>query len=557
MADDKRNMLKMLLNRRIIGLLMRSRTRKLMTKMRSGNIFLSALDDNPEKEAIIYGDKKFTYREFRERMNRLNNGLLSLGIKEGDHIAAFLGNSNSFLEVVYGPSLAGIISTPINWHLKGEEIEYIVNNSDAKAFFIEEQFIDKLKPIKSKLKGVKHFIMVGENIPDDMIDYEKFLSESSSADLESTVTGGGFMLYTSGTTGRPKGTHSRALKDPSILEPDDIASFVVMLDNMLNGFDYHKTTNRHLVVGPLYHAAPLGFAGMTFAHGGTVAIMRKFDAEEALKFIEKEKLSTTFIVPILLKRLLSISNKDKYDVNSMKSIVCAAAPCPAELKKEVVDFFGPVFYEFYGSTDAGINTILKPKHYLKNPEKYASVGIVAGGNKLKIVDENGNVAPTRATGDLYVSNPMVKYLEYYKDPDKTKSSFMEIDGEQYFIEGEVAYLDEENFCYIVDRKKDMIISGGVNIYPAEIEEVIHLHPSVMDVAVIGIPDKEWGEAIKAFIVTRKGMNLTEKEIIDYCSEHLAGYKRPKSIEFVDDLPRNPDGKLVKRLLKEKYAATAT
>jgi len=552
MANDGPSMLKLLLNRKILGFMMKSRTRKLMKSMKDGNIFLSELDKKPDKEAIIYGEKRFTYKAFKERINRLNNGLLSLGLKGGDHIAAFLGNSNVFLEVIYGTSLAGIYSTPINWHLKGDEIEYVVNNSDSQALFIDEEFLDRIMPNRSRLKSVKNFIVVGEKVPEGMIPYERFLSESAGAELKTTTRGGGFMLYTSGTTGRPKGTHSRSLEDPSVLDPSDIAAFVQMIDNIMNGFDYCKTTNIHLAAGPLYHGGPIGFVGSTFANGGTVVIMDKFDSEETLRLIEKEKVSTTFMAPILLRRILECPTKEKYNVSSMKSIVCGAAPCPVELKKRVVDYFGPVLYELYGSTDGAVNSILRPKHYLKDPKKFASVGQIAPGNKILIVDENNNTAPTGTIGDLYVTNAMVKYLEYYKDPDKTENSFVDFDGKRYFIEGEVAYLDDEGFCYIVDRKKDMIISGGVNIYPVEIEEVIFLHESVSDVAVIGVPDEEWGESVKACITLKEDKSATEEEIIEYCNERLAGYKRPKSVDFLGEIPRNPDGKLMKRKLRERY-----
>jgi long-chain acyl-CoA synthetase len=232
--------------------------------------------------------------------------------------------------------------------------------------------------------------------------------------------------------------------------------------------------------------------------------------------------------------------------------VCAAAPCPAELKKKIVDFFGPCFYEFYGSTDAMMNAILKPEHYLESPDKIRSVGKVLEGNKIKIIDEEGNEAPPNQPGEMVLSSVVVRNLEYHKDPEKTRESFIRIDGELYFKEGEIGYFDDDGFLYIVDRKKDMIISGGVNIYPAEIEEVLLLHPSVLDVAVIGVPDEKWGESIKAVVVLRDGKRATEEEIIEYCNGRLAGYKRPRSVDFTEELPRLPSGKVLKRELKQKY-----
>ena len=549
---DLRSILKLLTNRKILGLILKSRTRKMMMALRSGSYFLYNADKYPDKTAIIYGEKRFTYKEFKERINRFNNGLLSLGLKKGDHVAAILGNSNEFLEVVFGPSLIGIKSIPVNWHLKSSEVEYIINNSDSQVLVIEDQYLENLSSIRLDLKGIKQIIVVGDNVPHGMVPYEKLLGESSDAGPKKSVPGGGFMLYTSGTTGRPKWTQSRALQDPSLLSADDMSDIVQLMSNIFYGFDVDKTTNINLVATPLYHASPLGFCGLTFYYTGTVVIMKTFEPEEALKLIEKERISTAYMPPVLLRRLLDVHGKEKYDVSSMKSLMCAAAPCPAEIKKRIVDFFGPVFYEFYGSTDAAMNTMLKPEHYTKNPDKFESVGKVLKGNKIKIVDEDGNEMAPNKPGDLLISNAAVKYLEYHKEPEKTKESFMIIDGELYFKEGEVAYLDDEGFCYIVDRKKDMIISGGVNIYPAEIEEMLLLHPSVLDAAVIGVPDEEWGESIKAVVVLREGTSATEEEIIEYCNEKLAGYKRPKSVDFANELPRLPTGKLLKRELKEKY-----
>jgi len=553
MGNKKQGIEKLLLNKRFLGLLLRSRTRNLIKIMKDGNIFFHSIDKFPDKDAIIIDEKKFTYKELKERINRLNNGLRSIGLKGGDHICCFLKNSNEILEIVFGSSLAGFRSTPINWHLTSEEIEYIINNSDSKVFFVEDEFLERIIPIKSRLEKLKQIIVIGNRVPEGMISYEKFLKDSSSKDLASFVRGGGFMLYTSGTTGRPKGTHSRAMDDPSILDPDDIVNFVYALNNLMYGFDFQKTTNRHIVVGPLYHAAPLGFAGFTLAQNGTIIIMKKFDPEETLRLIQKEKISTSFMVPIILKRIMEVEGKEKYDVSSMKSLVCAAAPCPAELKKRVVKFFGPIFFEFYGSTDAQINFILRPEHYMNDEGKYASVGKITVGNRAEVLDEEGRVLPPGEIGDLHIANTMVKHLEYYNDPEKTRNSFRNVNGLNFFIEGEVAYLDKEGFCYIVDRKKDLIISGGVNIYPFEIEEVIQKHPDVSDVAVIGVPDDEWGESVMACIVQKAGKKITADEIIALCSEHLAGYKRPKVIDFVEEIPRRIDGKLMKRDLRKKYA----
>jgi long-chain acyl-CoA synthetase len=543
--------LKLLTNKRILTSLADRRIRDLLMALKSGSFVMYNIGKYPDKLAIIDGERRITYREFSERISRLNGGLLSSGMSTGDRLAIMAGNSAEFLETVLGPLLIGIKTVPVNWHLKENEIEYVVNNSGARVLVVSEEFIDKIIAIRSKLVNVKKIVLIGDNAPDDMISYEKFLNESSPYQGKS-IPGGGLMFYTSGTTGKPKGASSSALSDITKLSSDDIADLVLMITNAFYGFKWDKTTNIHLVSAPLHHGSPTLHCGITFYFSGTVVIMGKFDSEKAFQLIENEKISTTFMPPILLRRMMHFSEKEKYDVSSMKSIVCAAAPCPAELKKEIVKFFGPVFYEFYGSTDGAMNTILKPEHYINDPEKFRSVGKVLEGNKIIIVDDDNVELSANTTGNLLLSNAMVKYLNYHNEPDKTKKSFVEIGGEKYFKEGEIAWLDEDQFCYIADRKKDMIISGGVNIYPAEIEEVLLLYPGIVDAAVIGIPDEEWGESIKAVVVLKEGSEPDEENIIAFCGEKLAGYKKPRSVAFENELPRLPTGKLLKRVLKEKY-----
>jgi len=543
--------LKMLSNRRILALLADSRMRNIVLALKSGSFLLYNLGKHPDKLAIIDGERRITYRELTERISRFNGGLLSLGLSPGDRIAIIARNSAEFLETTLGPGFIGVKTIPVNWHLKKDEIEYVLNNSEASVLIVSEQFLDSIIAIKSCLKYAQKIIVIGDPVADDMISYDEFINESPPCQKKG-VLGGGLTIYTSGTTGKPKGASSRALQDISILTPDDLADLLLLTSNVFFGFNWDKTTNIHLTAAPLYHASPILHAGLTLYFSGTVVVMDKFDSVKALQLIENEKISTTFMPPILLRRIMYSPEKDQYDVSSMKSLVCAAAPCPVELKKDIVQYFGPVFYEFYGSSDAAINTILKPEHYINDPDKLRSVGKVTEGNKIIIVDEDNVELPPNSPGDLLLSNAMVKYLDYYKEPEKTKDAFLEIGGEQYYKEGEVAYLDEDQFCYIADRKKDMIISGGVNIYPAEIEEVLLLHHSVLDAAVIGLPDEEWGESVKAFVVLREGKEPNEEEIITYCGERLAGYKKPKSVDFVDELPRHPTGKLLKRILREKY-----
>jgi acyl-CoA synthetase (AMP-forming)/AMP-acid ligase II len=519
-------------------------------------ILLSAAPEN--KIATVSGKKKITYKEFRERIYRLANGLYNLG-EERRRISIMLYNTNEFVESMLVTLTTGGVTIPINWHLRGGELEYVITNSDTNTLIFDEEFLNTIVSIKSGLKNVDNFVVVGDEAPSDMILYEDLL-ESASSEKPKPIPDTGFdiLMYTAGTTGKPKGAGWGVIFE-SLLRPgaprgrSGNAKYALgMMRTITTGFDYHKTTNIHLAAGPLYHAAPYLFALITYIVSGTIVAMRKFRASKALELIEKEKISTTFMAPTLLKRIIEFPDKDEYDVSSMKSLIVAAAPCPVDLKKNAVEFFGPVLYEFYGSSDAAINTILRPEHYLKDPMKYASVGKVAPGNEIRIIDEDGNACPPGKAGDFYVMNALTRGLEYYNDPEKTKSALREIDGEMYFDEGEIMYKDDEGFYFVVDRKKDLIISGGVNIYPAEIEQVLYNHPKIFDAAIIGVPDPEWSESVKAVVQLREGESASEEGIISYCKERLAGYKKPKSVEFIDELPRHPDGKIMKRKLREKY-----
>lgn len=530
-------------------------------------MLLNAYAPLSDKTFIVDGQEKFTYKQFKDRAFKLANGLVDLGIKNGDNITLMLYNSHEYIESIGAPVPIGARACLMNWHFKGDEIVDLLEDSKSKVFIFEEEFIDRIEEIRSQLKNVEHFVVVGKKAPSDMILYEDFIGkypiDQPPAPFSIADMGLPVMFYTGGSTGRPKGVDLSGgisgLMSPSVTskspsESLDLGSGMNLFPALINGFHFNETTNIHLVSGPLYHAAPIAFFGITVVMRGTLILMKKFDPKEALNLIEKEKVSTAYLPPVLLKRILNIPSdeRSKYDISSLKSLTCGAAPCPVELKKSVVNYFGPIFHEWYASSDAAFNTILMPEHYLEDESKFASVGKILEGNKLKILDENGNECPPGVPGDFYVKSVYTDMLSYYNDPNKTSSSFKEIDGEKYFVEGEVMYRDEDGFYYVVDRKKDVIISGGVNIYPAEIENVLYNHPKIKDVAVIGIPDPEWGESVKAFIQVEEGKSATEEEIISFCKDNLANYKKPRSIEFRSELPRHVDGKIMKQELRKEY-----
>jgi fatty-acyl-CoA synthase/long-chain acyl-CoA synthetase len=344
------------------------------------------------------------------------------------------------------------------------------------------------------------------------------------------------MIYTAGTTGKPKGALRRAADASSLLP-------------RLAALGVADPGHVHLVAGPLYHSAPSAFALYAQILGHTVVVMRKFEAEDALRTIDRHRCTSTFMAPTLLKRIVELPEtvRARYDVGSMRAIVMAAAPCPMAVKEEVVRYFGPVLYEFYGSTELGINTVLRPEDVLRKP---GSCGRAAPGVELAILDDAGRPVEPGQPGELFVRRYDGVFDEYYKNPAATR----EIARGDWLSVGDIAFVDADGFVYICDRKRDMIISGGVNIYPAEVEDALHRHPAIRDVAVFGIPDEAWGERVHAAVQLRPGHTLTPEEVLAFARARLAGYKTPREVSFHDEFPRDAAGKLVKRLLREPYWA---
>jgi acyl-CoA synthetase (AMP-forming)/AMP-acid ligase II len=342
------------------------------------------------------------------------------------------------------------------------------------------------------------------------------------------------MIYTSGTTGHPKGTW----------RPNGIT-----VENVLQMISIFELTasDVHLMCGPGYHSAVAMFSALHHLLGATVVMQTKFDAENALDLIERLHVTNTFMAPTLLQRLVDAQESKPRDLTSLRAIFLGAAPCPYALKVRAEAAFGPVLWEFYGATETGVNTVLRPDDQLRKP---GSCGQAVPGQEIKLVDAEGNSVPDGTPGELMVRNTWI--AEYYERPDATSRSLR--DG--FFSVGDVAYRDEEGFYFICDRRIDMIISGGVNIYPAEVEAVLHAHPAVADVAVIGVPDVEWGESVKAVVELRQGTNATADDLMAFCGERLAGYKKPRSVNFVEHMPRDAAGKLLKRAIREPYWAGA-
>jgi len=493
----------------------------------------------PDTIALKDSQRSFTYPEVNRRVNRLAHSLMGLGLEKGDKVAVLLENSIEIVEVYLATAKTGLIIVPINFRLVGPEIEYIVNNSDAKALIVHDEFTPTVDGIRQELQNIpsEKYIAVGDPC-EGYRNYETFMGDApeTEPDVRVAPEDTWILIYTSGTTGKPKGV---------VRSHESHIAFY-----LINGIDFGF--NEHDVcmnVMPLCHINSTFFT-FTFTYiGATVYIhpARSFRAEEILEIIEREKITFISLIPTHYNLILNVSDEaKKRDVSSIRKLLCSSAPVRKSMKLAIMDFFpGVELYEGYGSTEAGIVTVLKPEDQMR---KLGSIGYeTLGTDFVKILDENGNDVPAGEVGELYSRGPML-FDEYYKLPEKTADSFQ---GE-WFSAGDMARMDEDGFYQIVDRKDNMIITGGEHVYPSEVEEVIGSLPEVFDVAVISLPDDKWGERVVAVVVPKS--EVTEKTIIDACRQKLAGYKIPKQVVFIEDseMPRTPTGKILHRILRERY-----
>jgi acyl-CoA synthetase (AMP-forming)/AMP-acid ligase II len=493
----------------------------------------------PDKTALIEGDLVVSWAMRDERANRAANALRALGVAPGDRVAVMAFNSIAGFEVSGGLGKLEAIGVPVNFRLRGAELAYILNDSGVSVVCAGPEFVEHLDAARTQVPGgVAFAALTGAPAPQGWLSFEDLLSAASSEQPEvEEIDGlGATMIYTSGTTGHPKGAY----------RPRGVPLQHVM--KTIGMFDLRQD-DVHLMAGPGYHSAVAFFSGLTTACGGTIVIMPRFEAEDALALMARHEVTTTFMAPTLLHRIMDLPPdvRDRYDVSSLRALVLGAAPCPFSLKESATAHFGEVLYEFYGATETGINLLLRPEDQLRKP---GSAGLPPDGQEILLLDDDGNAVPDGVPGELWARSDWL--ATYYNRPDATARSMR--DG--YFSVGDVAYRDAEGYYYICDRKIDMIITGGVNVYPAEVESCIHAHPDVADVAVIGVPDDNWGEAVKAVVALRPGATAGEQELVDWCRGRIADYKRPRSVDFAGELPRDMAGKLLKRQIREPYWAAA-
>ena len=503
----------------------------------------------PDKPAIIMASTSqvITYKELDEAANRLSQLLFQHGLRPGDHIAICLENHPRYFEVIWGCHYAGLIYTACSSRLTSDELTYIINDCDAKAFITSKHKAEQAAEISDLIPNVELRLML-DGVIDNYDSYEEIVAQQSPLPLEDRVDGSD-MLYSSGTTGRPKGVALNLGKNP-LGSPNGVTSLGQFLFAMDDSTIY-------LSPAPLYHAAPLRWNLAVHRVGGTTIIMEHFDAEEYLQLIEKYNVTHSQTVPTMFVRLLKLPNeiRTRYKTASLTHIFHAAAPCPVDIKQQTIEWLGPIVHEYYAGSEGNGFVYCNSEQWLAHP---GTVGQSLQG-VIHILDDDGKELEIGQTGTIYFETNAS--FEYHNDPEKTKASKDSL-GRGWSTLGDIGYLDQERYLYLTDRKAFMIIAGGVNIYPQEAENILVSHPDVIDVAVFGIPNDEFGEEVKAVVqptvmpASPEDAKKLERILIEHCKASLASFKCPKSVDFRTELPRHPTGKLYKRLLKDEYWAAA-
>jgi long-chain acyl-CoA synthetase len=501
---------------------------------------LAAAD--PEWVAVVEADGlEHRAGELLARVNQLTRGLRELGLAEGDGVAVLAPNGIAPVEVYLAAAQAGWYVTPVNWHFTAPEIAYIVRDSGAKAFFVHERFA-RAGADAAREAGVPTAGRIGYGQVPGFRRVDA-LREGRSPDPPPDRTAGSLMFYTSGTTGRPKGVR-RQLAGAG---PDDIAEILTALPQFF-GITPGRP-NVHLVTSPHYHTAVTQFATAALHMGHCLVFMDDWDSEQMLALVERHRVTNTHMVPTQFTRLLALpeATRRRYDLSSMRWLLHAAAPCPPEVKRQMLAWWGPCIYEYYAATEGG-GTIATPQDWLERP---GTVGRPWPVSEIMIAGERGEECPPGVPGTVYMRMTLPDFV-YKGDPAKTAAARLR----GFFTVGDIGYLDADGYLFLCGRVSDMIISGGVNIYPAEIEAEIIMHPQVVDVAVFGIPDQEWGEQVKAVIQPADGVAAGPElaaSILASLNGRLARLKWPRSIDFIEQMPRDPSGKLLKRRLREQYS----
>ena len=489
----------------------------------------------PDQPALVSPAGARTFAALDANANRLARALRRRGLVPGDAVALLAGNRPSFVETFFACQRAGYRLTPVNWHLTAEEAAYVVDDCEAKAVVATGDLVGVAAAARSNARACA-VALLDDGTCDGFESFDAALAAEAPTPLPDPVPGT-TMLYTSGTTGRPKGVHRRA----------PAASAAASLN--LGGYR-EEGGDVHLCTGPLYHAAPLAFSlNVPLTFGATVVLMERWDAQETLQLIDAYSVTHTHMVPTMFHRLLSLPAEVRaaYNLSSMRYMLHGAAPCPVPVKRRIIEWFGPIVWEYYAATE-GVGSFVDSATWLEHP---GTVGKPFLPGQVVIGDDDGIQLPSGEVGLVYIKAPEATRFNYFKDAAKTASAFR---GE-YFTLGDVGFMDDEGFLFLTDRSTNLIISGGVNIYPAEVDAALLEHPAVADAAVIGVPDEEWGEVVLAVVELRPGVEQSDvlvDELIEHCRAHLAHFKCPREVAFVDALPRADNGKIYKRLLRDTY-----
>ncbi|BEQ16676.1 class I adenylate-forming enzyme family protein [Desulfoferula mesophila] len=504
--------------------------------MLMGRALARSAQRHPDKTAVIFEDRSWSYSQFNARVNRLAHALSGLGLGKGDKLAVLALSGNEYLEIYHATAKLGVWMVPINHRLKAPDIAYRISHSQASGLVLGPEFVvlyDSLPPeARQAVAGCLLMLGQGPALPGAHA-YEELLANSREdepqAELhpEDTL----FIGYTGGTTGRSKGalTSNRAI----------VAGYLYKV------LDYGiRQGGVTLNPGPFWHTAPRNFTSLALYMGGTAVVTKRFDPREYLELVQRHRVTYSFLVPTMFNAILSLPDHRDFDTSSLSMLTSGGSPMPAPLEEAALNRFGPVLHEFYAATETLIITNITAEEMRRKPR---SVGRPAWDVFLRLLDERGAEVPVGQVGEIYLQGPSL-FSGYYRDSQKTDEAFR--DG--WFTLGDLGKLDEDGYLYIVDRRTDMVISGGENIYPSEVEEVLLRHPKVAEAAVIGVPDPTWGEVLKAVVVLKPGQESSFEELRDFCATRLADYLKPRSVDFVDQLPRSPVGKILKRKLRDRY-----
>jgi long-chain acyl-CoA synthetase len=497
---------------------------------------------------IISGQRRRSHAEIADRAARIAGGLQRLGVKPGDSVCILMRNDIAFLEAAYAAMRLGAYAVPVNWHFKPEEVHYVLKDSGSSVLIGHADLLHLLRDtipegvtvlsVPTPPEILKSYRIDPDHLatPDFATDLEPWLEQQRAYDGPALPQPQN-MIYTSGTTGNPKGVRRQAPTPEQTLASERMRALLYGLEPGV----------RALLPGPLYHSAPNSFGLRSGRLGGALVLMPRFEPEEFLRLIQDQKIDTLFMVPTMFIRLLKLPQavRNAYDVSSLRHVVHAAAPCPAEAKRAMIEWWGPVIHEYYGSTESGALTFATSDDALKKP---GTVGRILDGVELRFLGDDGASLPQGAIGEIYSRTLGSPDFTYHNKPEKRA----EIERDGFITSGDVGYIDADGYVFICDRKRDMVISGGVNIYPAEIEAALHAVPGVHDCAVFGIPDDEFGEALMAVVEPQAGATLEIAAIRAHLRASLAGYKVPKHVEIHAELPREDSGKIFKRRLRDPY-----